>query len=259
MCQLFGVSASVPLKLSFSWQHFALRGAEEFGNPDGWGVAYMDGTEAHIVREPVPAMDSPFVTFLAEYGPMSSLTVSHVRRASVGGRRLANTHPFVRRLGGRVHVFAHNGFVPLDAGDLLEPWLRPTGDTDSEVMFCRLLADLEPLWQGAAPPSLDARTAVVASFAARMRNLGVSSFLYSDGLTLFAHAHRKTVPGEAITSGPGLYLLERVEMPGGLCSGLWCRGDCSETAVVATIPLDEQPWQPLPEGELLRIEHGALL
>ncbi len=90
-----------------------MRGSEASGSPDGWGVAYLHETDAQLIREPAPAMNSPLVTFLGSHGPASDLVVSHVRHATVGDRKLANTQPFVRCLGGRAHVFAHNGYVPL--------------------------------------------------------------------------------------------------------------------------------------------------
>ena len=263
MCQLLGMSASEPLNLRFSWKKFAMRGSEFSGNPDGWGVAYLDGTDAQLIREPAPAADSPHVAFLESHGPASDMILSHVRRATVGDRRLANTQPFVRRLGGRVHVFAHNGHVSLPALNNHSPWLVPVGETDSEDLFCRLLHDIEVLWRGSEPPSLDARTEVVADFARSMSRLGALNFLYSDGLTLFAHSHRRTVPGDEISTDPGLFLLhrDRVAESGepGLCEGLRSGGECGSATLIATVPLDSQRWEPMGSGELLRIEHGRIV
>lgn len=260
MCQLLGVSASRPLRLSFSWQHFVLRGSEEDGNPDGWGVAYVDGKDAGVVREPAPAAESPLVKFLARSGPASDLVISHVRRATMGARSLANTHPFARRMGGRVHVFAHNGFVPPEGVDQDSVWLQPVGQTDSEILFCNLLRELAPLWAQSEKPSLAARSDVVAGFAARERGRGAFNFLYWDGLTLFAHGHRKTAPGSKISTDPGLYVLERPPLTDhGLCRGITGAGDCQAIVLVATKPLDDQNWLPLAHGELLRIEQGSIV
>ena len=146
-----------------------MRGSEALGNPDGWGVAHADGHDVHLVREPSPAADSPFVSFLGFYGPPSTTLVSHIRRATAGDRILANTQPFVRRLGGQTHVFAHNGHIP----SLQAPttsWLRALGTTDSEKMFCILLDRLEPLWRASNHPDLALRTGIVESFAEEMRS-----------------------------------------------------------------------------------------
>jgi len=246
--------------MSFSWERFALRGSVEGGNPDGWGVAYMEGTDARVLREPHPAANSDLVAFLGHHGPDATTVISHVRRATAGAKGLENTQPFARVLGGRTHVFAHNGHV----GELpvpSEPWLRPVGSTDSELLFGVLLRRLEPLWRGTSAPSLDARSEVVARFAEEMRALGALNFLYADGLTLFAHGHRRTIEGDGISDEPGLYLLlqPRGEPCDDVtpCRGLGCEGERTDRAFVATVPLDDQTWKPLGAGELLRLQDGV--
>lgn len=263
MCQLLGVSSSEPVRLRFSWKRFAMRGSELNGNPDGWGVAYLEGCDARILREPVPAEGSPLVTFLGAHGPESEFVISHVRRATKGRRILANTQPFLRIMGGRVHVFAHNGYIPDAVAPLTSSWLVPIGETDSERIFCTLLQRLEPLWQGDVTPSLEQRTEIIRTFADEMRSRGGANFLYSDGITLFAHGHRRTIPGEEISSDPGLHVLLCNEgvlsNQKGTCHGLLDSSRCGTQALVATVPLDNQSWRPLREGELLRFEHGAIV
>lgn len=263
MCQLMGISASAPLNLRFSWHSFAMRGSAVSGNPDGWGVAYLYDTDAQLIREPAPAVRSPLVAFLESHGPSSDLVVSHVRHARVGSRKLANTQPFVRCLGGRAHVFAHNGYVSLPAPEGGPAWLRPLGETDSEVLFCQLLERLEPLWSDSVTPSLEARNEVVTEFARSMAALGALNFLYSDGLTLFAHSHRRTIPGAEISTDPGLFVLRRDRIaPGfepGLCEGLSHEGECKSAVLIASVPLDDQPWVPMGSGEILRLESGKLV
>lgn len=93
-------------------------------------------------------------------------------------------------------MFAHNGDLPgvQDAG-LRTGRFRPMGETDSELAFCGLLADLEELWLE-GKPSLDERLAVVTGFAQQLRGLGPANFLYADGQILFIHSDRRR-------SGPG--------------------------------------------------------
>jgi glutamine amidotransferase len=112
MCELLGVCVEHPVRLRLGWEEFALRGSRRGGNPDGWGVAYFAHHDALLLREPGPAAASPMVTFLARHAPPSKQIISHVRNATTGARSLENTQPFVRRLAGRAHVFAHNGHVP---------------------------------------------------------------------------------------------------------------------------------------------------
>jgi glutamine amidotransferase len=252
MCELLGVSVEEPIRLRFGWDSFARRGSREGGNPDGWGVAYFARRDVLLLREPEPAAESPMVRFLARYAPPSRLIVSHVRRGTQGGRTLENTQPFVRHLAGRAHVFAHNGSVaepgPIPAG----LFLHPTGATDSERLFAVLLSKLEPLWRGDVVPSIDDRLAVVDEFAQSMRERGSLNFLYCDGETLFGHGHRHTLPGEAVSTDPGLYVLERDgrrdDGPDVPCVGLECDGAAGPNAFVATMPLDGQAWSALRPG-----------
>ena len=76
------------------------------------------------------------------------LALSHIRRATRGPVSLANTQPFARELGGRTHVFAHNGDLPGIEKISALPLERdhPVGQTDSEYAFCALLAHMESLW-----------------------------------------------------------------------------------------------------------------
>lgn len=260
MCELFGVSVEEPIRLRFGWDSFARRGSREGGNPDGWGVAYFARRDVLLLREAEPAADSPMVRFLARCAPRSRLIVSHVRRATRGKRSLENTQPFVRYLAGRAHVFAHNGFVadpgPIPAGTSL----RPTGETDSERLFALLLSKLEPLWRRGVAPSMDDRLAVVDEFARSMRERGALNFLYCDGEILFAHGHRHTVPGDAVSTDPGLYVLQRDDRPDNgpdvPCVGLECDEIESPHALVATVPLDGQTWTALDPGELACFERG---
>lgn len=123
---------------------------------DGWGVAFCQGPDVALFREPAAAAGSALVRHLESQGPATRLAISHIRHATQGEVSLANTQPFVRELGGRTHVFAHNGDLPaigdcklLSLGDY-----RPVGQTDSEHAFCALLGRVAALWQDGAPRRL---------------------------------------------------------------------------------------------------------
>jgi len=257
MCELLGVCVEQPVRLSLGWEEFALHGSRQGGNPDGWGVAYFAHRDALVLREPRPAATSEMVKFLAHHAPASKLIISHIRRATMGARILENTQPFVRNLAGRAHVFAHNGHVPDIEIPASKLFLSPTGDTDSERLFLRLLGEMEDIWKNGVPPLAD-RYAVIEKFAKHMRKRGAVNFLYCDGQTLFAHGHRHTIPGEAISSDPGLYVLERDadDSDATQCIGLSCDGGKGRQAIVATVPLDDQPWMPLACGEIACFEKG---
>jgi glutamine amidotransferase len=260
MCQLLGLSSSDPIRLTFDWESFAMHGSQQGGNPDGWGVAYYEGVDAMLLREPTPAAESSMVQFLDSHAPRSDLIISHVRRATLGDRKLANTQPFQRVLGGHTHVFAHNGFVPPVKMSATSSWLTPMGETDSEFLFCRLLSYLEPLWSSGGIPAFEKRYDVVTGFAREILQQGAANFLYSDGVNLFAHGHRHTVPGDAVTDEPGLYVKTYQSKTGSdmtiPCQGLRTEGSCSYQALIATLPLNEHEWEPLKAGEIACFERG---
>jgi glutamine amidotransferase len=260
MCQLLGLSSSDPIRLTFSWESFVMRSSQQRGNPDGWGVAYFEGADAMVLREPSPASKSPMVKFLTSHAPRSKLIISHVRRATHGEVNLANTHPFQRVLGGHTHVFAHNGFVPPFNLSNSSSWLLPKGNTDSERLFCQLLGYLEPLWSSGGIPSFEKRFDLVQRFAQEIVELGASNFIYSDGVTLFAHGHRRTVSGDDVSDEPGLYVNLYQSKAGSdsviPCQGLRTEGSCSNQALVSTVPLSDHQWTPLKAGEIACFENG---
>lgn len=130
--------------------------------------------------------------------------------ATVGGNSLANMQPFVRELGGRVHLFAHNGGLHGIEALFARSAHRfhPVGETDSEKGFCLLLDRLIKIWEGAMAPPLEARLAIVKAFAAEMRPLGIANFLYSDGEFVFGHGHRRT-QADGVVRPPGLWVRHR--------------------------------------------------
>jgi predicted glutamine amidotransferase len=270
MCELFCLSSRRPTRTTFSLSHFAAHGTPNTRNIDGWGVAFHDGRDARLYKEPEPAGDSPLLGFIERHLHPTHLLISHIRRATVGGNSLANTQPFVRELGGRVHLFAHNGgFDGID--DLFVRSVhrfRPVGDTDSERGFCLLLDRLVKIWEGAVP-SLDARLAVVEAFAAEMRPLGIANFLYSDGEFVFGHGHRRT-QADGIVRPPALWVRHRQRhgahhLAEPASSGVpihheeHTADDAQEMALLASVPVTAGHWSPLAEGEIVVVSAGKLI
>jgi glutamine amidotransferase len=245
MCELLALSSLQPARLTNSLRALAARGSAANGAHDGWGVAFYQGRDVALFREAAAAADSPLVHYLESQGPAAGLAISHIRHATRGDLSLANTQPFVRELGGRKHVFAHNGDLPgIFQSEAFQPGRHlSVGQTDSEHAFCALLSRLSPLWAANGAPSFEARLAALTAFAADLRALGPANFIYSDGDALFAHGHRRiqTVSGQI--EPPGLWWLQR---------------DCAEQSVLllASVPLSDEGWQPLTEGELLAARRG---
>ena len=258
------MSSRYPTSVGFSLETLARRGGLDGPHKDGWGVAYFEDNDAFLLRESSPAAESGLVRFMEKNGPPSNLVLSHIRLATQGQAALRNTQPFQRELGGRAHVFAHNG----DLADvrakctLKSGRYTPVGDTDSEFAFCYLLERLEKLWDRAPGklPSVELRLETVAQFAALLRPFGAFNFIYSDGDALFVHGHRRKQEDGDIQP-PGLHLLARscdeqaIDLS---ASGIMMAPVAQELALVASVPLTDEPWEPIKEGEVIALKDGLV-
>ena len=265
MCELFCLASRLPTRATFTLLTFASRGATGGTAIDGWGIAFYDGNDVRLYKEPEPAGDSAWLAFIERRGVASYFTLSHIRRATTGRVSLANTQPFIRELGGRIHVFSHNGRLDgietrYGAG---QRRFQPVGDTDSEYAFCVLLERLSLIWSASANPALDDRLDIVAQFAAEMREIGPANFLYGDGDVLFAHGHRRMQADGAIAP-PGLWSLHRecaVDIDALVEAGVTIepRGDKQEITLLASVPLTGEAWRPFSEGEVSVFKDGRLV
>jgi len=267
MCELFAMSSQSPATLNYSLNEFSKHGGLTHKNKSGWGIAYYDEGDAFLVKEPLPASDSPLAKYIAEEGRESKCVIAHVRLATVGTPSLKNTHPFRQAMGGNMHVFAHNGTVKgiHDDVDTNTLHLEPMGDTDSELAFCVLMERMRPLWSAKSRtvPSLENRLSVFAEFAGEMRKRGSANFLYSDGDVLFAHAHQRMYEengGFSDPRPPGLSIRNCMACHQGSqyeCNGLNMQLQHQKTTLLASVPLDKEGWEPLPEGVALAIKDGV--
>ena len=266
MCELFGLSSSFDLKIKYSLHEFAKHGGQIYQNKSGWGIAYHRDKDAILVKEASPASDSHWVKFIESHPISTNCAIAHVRYATAGPPNYANTHPFIRELGGQRHVFAHNGSLPeiYSKISLKKSNFQPIGQTDSEYAFCALLERLTPLWhQAKQPPKLEARLEVISEVAQQLRSLGPANFLYSDGEILFVHSHRRRweeKDGFSEPKPPGLSFIS-LKVAQLETMGLQLQ-DCDTQgiiALVASVPITKDNWQPLSEGMILALDKGKEL
>lgn len=261
MCELFAMAGRHPTDVRASLEAFARRGGQDGRQKDGWGLAYYVDRDVRLIKEPSPAADSACVRFLQEHPFASDLVVAHIRKATRGSLGMSNCQPFVRELGGRMHVFAHNG--DLDPALLAARFplrrFRPVGETDSEYAFCMLLDRFAQAASGSAMPALGERRTIVERFASDLRELGPANFIYVDGEVLFAHGHRRFHGDGSGIRPPGLHMLRRrCPAPGGVDGA--GEGEAQAIVLLASVPLTDEPgWRPLDEGELLIAKHGATI
>ncbi|MFE2347670.1 class II glutamine amidotransferase [Kitasatospora cineracea] len=136
MCRLFGMSSAPRRSRATFWLLDAPDNlsVQSRRDPDGTGLGYFTaGGIPQVHKAPVAAFQDR--SFAQDAAVVESTTfLAHIRYASTGGLKDANTHPFEQ--DGR--LFAHNGVIEglerLDAhlGDDRSP---VKGDTDSERFF----------------------------------------------------------------------------------------------------------------------------
>ena len=259
MCELFAMTSARPTVVEYTLDLFAAEGGEKQRNRDGWGIVFAEDRDAHVYREAEPAADSALARMVIERHIPTRHLMAHVRRASKGSLHIANTHPFTRVEDGRAHHFAHNG--TLHGIDDLAPELREAcvGDTDSEFAFLFLLKSLADL----GPDETNSRFDRFAEFCQQMSRLGSANFLYFDGTTLFAHAHKRVYETETgLPRPPGLHIRHFANEPerdSWRSAGAHIADLHDETVLLASVPLNTQGWQPLAEGEVLALRNGAIL
>ena len=177
MCRVFGCVSAEPVSIRHELleaRNPLIRQSEE--HDSGWGMAVYeraDGAEPSCVRIPQAAYSDGFAEATELRGRIFNV---HVRRATMGGLKPANTHPFC--LGS--YSFGHNGTV-LEYPRLLRDGVqKPSGDTDSEVVFNLLMRD----YDGSDP--IGSLRHTVGHVLERSPFSGLN-FLFADGERLYAY------------------------------------------------------------------------
>jgi len=262
VCELLGMSSRRLTRLTFSLEALAAHSGPLSTTRDGWGAGFYQGRDVTLFREPGAASDSAMVRLLESQGPDTTLAISHIRHATLGEIKLANTQPFVRELVGRTHLFAHNGHLPgiSQSEHFCLDRFNPVGETDSEHAFCALMERMKSLCHSpSASPSIEERLSLVTAYASDLRRLGPANFLYADGEVLFAHGHRRMQSVTGKIEPPGLFMLARqccCENDAFEAEGVSVAPGYQEVVLLASVPLSDEPWRPLQEGEVVAISMG---
>jgi predicted glutamine amidotransferase len=144
MCRLFGMTGGRHAVRATFWlleapDSLAQQSRRE---PDGTGVGWFDDDgRPQLAKQPLAAYEDE--AFAREARELCSTTfVAHIRYATTGAVRPANTHPFEQR----GLLFAHNGVV--EDLERLERELGDDrglvqGDTDSERLFALITRETE--------------------------------------------------------------------------------------------------------------------
>ena len=238
MCELFGMSSDRPISARTPLSLFRMRGGETADNPDGWGLAYLEGDAFAIHKAPEAAARSASFAKLAQQ-IHSRLIIAHVRKANPPtAHTLENTHPFMRTCCDRHWVFAHNGQVPevvAPQGCCHPRHSSPGGETDSEHAFIYLLEETAGTFPGAPPATMDAWFETLAMRSAAIAEYGQFNFLMSEGEHLIAYGHDR------------LHSQQRIE-------------DGVQSVLIASVPLTgDESWEAFAPDELRVYRSGRLL
>jgi predicted glutamine amidotransferase len=218
MCRVLGCVAAEPVSLQHELleaRNPMIRQSED--HDSGWGLAVYrrgDGEEPTCVRFPNAAFtDDGFAAATELRGRIFNV---HVRRATMGGLVMENTHPFC--LGP--YSFGHNGTV-LHFPRLLEYGIpAPRGETDSEHFFNYLMSNLD------RRDIVGSLRAAVTAVIERSSFSGLN-FIFADGERLYAYKL-------------GIFELHWLHRPGQL--------------LVASEQITDEPWHCVAQDVLLTLD-----
>ena len=95
--------------ISTSLDDFSRDGCSTSYYKDGWGIPFHEEGDVHLLRESQAANASSYLEFIHNREFKSKTFILRIRKATQGEVILRNTHPFVREMSSKMHVFAHNG------------------------------------------------------------------------------------------------------------------------------------------------------
>jgi predicted glutamine amidotransferase len=250
MCQLLGMNCNTPTDIVFSFEGFHRRGGLTDHHADGWGIAFFEGQGCRLFLDDKPSAESPVAHLVRQYPLKSTNVIAHIRKATQGEIKLANTHPFMREMWGRYWIFAHNGDLK-DFQPAQGEYFRPVGSTDSERAFCFLLETLRQRWP--EPPEEKQLLEEVARLAKQIAAHGIFNFMLSNGEFLLAHC--STSLHYLVRQSPfnTAHLVDNdITMD---FSEVTTPND--RVAVIATQPLtDNEAWQAMLPGDLILFRNG---
>ena len=227
MCEIFGLSAKKPVSIN-AWLTELYSHSAKF--PNGWGLAVLDGNEVNIEKEPVQAIASTYLKNRLSEPIMTRTAIAHIRHAVPESMQYCNCHPFTGKdESGRRWTMAHNGaifeFEPLEPYKELQQGIT---DTERILMY---LVDCMDQAEAKAGRKLDSeeRFYMLDEMFCSMSEGNRLNMLIFDGEYLYAHTNKR--------------------------DDLFYR-QTDDFTVIATKPLDDQVWLPVPFTRLIVFKDG---
>lgn len=273
MCQILGMNCAQPTDFSTPFSGLCERGGSTDIHSHGFGLAVYEGTGVRTFLDTLPAAQSPLAKFLQQNPIETHNMIAHIRYATTGAVALQNVHPFHRELWGITWTFAHNGQVPkyddttplsrrplLGSVTMDDLHYHPSGETDSEAVFCQVMNALKAKYDELPPLPVLHRflTELCEEIIEGDEDTSIFNFVLGCGQhTLFAYSWPGSRPGSSVWNG--LYYLLR-ENPSVDCTDCIDRVPKStdRVALVATKPLTgEAGWVEFKRGQLLMFDCGS--
>jgi len=250
MCRLFGLYANKNVDVRFSFyktprRSFALQSYKHY---HGWGIAWFDGVQWQIYKEPKPLYESDKARALVEKVVRGKIIISHIRHATVRSYTRGDTHPWLYR----GYVFAHNGSIDrCTLFKLLKEEYRENleGETDSEVLFRLIVQETSDLGN-----PVEGIKNAIEKITKNNIHFTSLNFILSDGEKLYALRCAETRlcyytlyyikrPKEGLELGKPSKETEQ------LISTKLSRGE-KAVVIASEIMSDEPYWEPIPNKYL---------
>lgn len=236
MCELLGINSNKRIRVNSFLREFYHHSEKHC---HGWGQATFYGDAVQVEKEPIMADSSNYLHSRLEHPFEVNNLIAHIRLASIGRMKYENCHPFVKHDNhGRSWTLAHNGtiFSPqLEDGSSLDAYKDvQEGETDSErILF--FLIDRINQRQEELGRALEAqeRFLLLEQLIALLSIGNKLNLLIWDGEFMYAHTNYADT----------LYYRQIAD---------------TETTVISTQPLDDEPWLPVPFLQLQVFRQGAL-
>ncbi len=230
MCEILGISSQSDFKAN-EYLYTFYRHSEH--HPHGWGLACISRSGALTEKESIQASKSNYLKERLSQTVEAKILLAHIRYATIGNVEYKNCHPFTGKDStGRRWTLIHNGTI-FDYPPLNQYVQRQKGDTDSERIFLYLMDRLNEAQQKKGGRLLfEERFALFDEIVCEMSQGNKLNLLFSDGKYLYAHTNCK---------GTLFYLHKE------------------NTTLIATVPLSEEVWQPMPFTRLTAFYKGKLM
>jgi len=265
MCRLYVFKSTEETKVECTLVHAqnalmaqSRKDQSGYSHAHGWGMAcYDDAQDIHVERQCWAAYHGEHFARAASR-IYSSTVVAHVRRATVGEPKLANTHPFCFKNW----AFVHNGTVPQFARirplllEKVSPQFRNLieGETDSEHLFYYLMSLKHSNPQLSVEQMLKQVASDVEQWVDRVAaesSIGLNLVL-TDGTAI-----------SGTKFGRSLFCIERIGVYDCEICGFphihHHRDRDHRAVVVASEPITHEDWEEVPERTLWNIDKNARL